>query len=183
MRMLLDRIEPDGLLVLTIPFGETEVTPVQRMYDRDDLDVLLEGWVIDTIDGGGAGRAGMGRCRRDPGHLPRRPIHPSHARSRSSPPTRMSDPCRIAIDLQPIQGYSSRGRGIGRYVLEQTKALVATYPDRVHSLLVNPHRGLSSEVEVFLGYRPRSCAHRPEAPVVDGCRRTPTTSRRRSSST
>ncbi|MCL1597749.1 MAG: methyltransferase domain-containing protein [Actinomycetia bacterium] len=50
MRILLDRIEPDGLLVLTIPFGETEETPVQRMYDRDDLDALLEGWVIDTID-------------------------------------------------------------------------------------------------------------------------------------
>ena len=50
MQILLDRIEPDGLLVLTIPFGETEVTPVQRMYDRGDLDVLLEGWVIDTID-------------------------------------------------------------------------------------------------------------------------------------
>ena len=49
MRMLLDRIEPDGLLAMTIPFGETEVTPVQRMYDRDDLDALLEGWVIDTI--------------------------------------------------------------------------------------------------------------------------------------
>ncbi len=50
MRMLLDRIEPDGLLVMTIPFGETEITPVQRMYDRDDLDALLEGWIIDTID-------------------------------------------------------------------------------------------------------------------------------------
>jgi hypothetical protein len=50
MRMLLDRIEPDGLLVLTIPFGETEETPVQRMYDRNDLDALLEGWVIDTIE-------------------------------------------------------------------------------------------------------------------------------------
>lgn len=50
MQILLDRIEPDGLLVLTIPFGETEVTPVQRMYDRHDLDALLQGWVIDTID-------------------------------------------------------------------------------------------------------------------------------------
>lgn len=50
MRILRDRIEPDGLLVMTIPFGETEETPVQRMYDRDDLDKLLEGWVIDTID-------------------------------------------------------------------------------------------------------------------------------------
>jgi hypothetical protein len=50
MQILLDRIEPDGLLVLTIPFGETEVTPVQRMYERHDLDALLEGWVIDTID-------------------------------------------------------------------------------------------------------------------------------------
>ena len=79
----------------------------------------------------------------------------------------MSDARRIAIDLQPIQGYSSRGRGIGRYVLEQTKALVTTYPDRVHSLLVNPHRGLSSEVAGFLGTG-LVRAHTPEAPVVDG---------------
>jgi SAM-dependent methyltransferase len=50
MRLLLDRIEPDGLLVLTIPFGETEVTPVQRMYDQNNLNALLEGWVIDTIE-------------------------------------------------------------------------------------------------------------------------------------
>ena len=79
----------------------------------------------------------------------------------------MSDARRIAIDLQPIQGYSSRGRGIGRYVLEQTKALVATYPDRIHSLLVNPHRGLSSEVSGFLGTG-LVRAHTPEAPVVEG---------------
>ena len=62
----------------------------------------------------------------------------------------MSDPRRIAIDLQPIQGYSSRGRGIGRYILEQVKAIVARHPDRVHSLLVNPNRGLPGEIEAFL---------------------------------
>lgn len=49
MRMLLDRSKPGGLLVMTIPFGETEVTPVQRMYDRDDIEELLEGWAIDTF--------------------------------------------------------------------------------------------------------------------------------------
>ena len=49
MRILRDMVEPDGLLVMTIPFGMTEITPVQRMYDRDDLDDLLAGWVIDTI--------------------------------------------------------------------------------------------------------------------------------------
>ena len=79
----------------------------------------------------------------------------------------MSDARRIAIDLQPIQGYSSRGRGIGRYIVEQVKAIVAAYPDRVHSLLVNPHRGLSTEVEAFLGTG-LVRAHTPEAPIVDG---------------
>jgi glycosyltransferase involved in cell wall biosynthesis len=79
----------------------------------------------------------------------------------------MSDARRIAIDLQPIQGYSSRGRGIGRYILEQVKAIVAAYPDRVHSLLVNPHRGLSSEIEAFLGTG-LVRAHTPEPPIADG---------------
>jgi len=79
----------------------------------------------------------------------------------------MSDPRRIAIDLQPIQGYSSRGRGIGRYILEQVKAIVAHHPDRVHSLLVNPNRGLPAEIEAFLDTG-LVRAHRPAAPIVDG---------------
>jgi len=79
----------------------------------------------------------------------------------------MSDQRRIAIDLQPLQGYSSRGRGIGRYVLEQVKAIVASHPDRVHSLLVNSHRGIPPDVEAFLDtglVRP----HTGEIPIVDG---------------
>lgn len=79
----------------------------------------------------------------------------------------MSDSRRIAIDLQPIQGYSSRGRGIGRYILEQVKAIVTHHPDRVHSLLVNPHRGIPAEIETFLGTG-LVRAHTPEAPVVAG---------------
>ncbi len=49
MQLLLKMIKPSGLLVMTIPFGETDVTPVQRMYDRDDIDELLDGWAIDTF--------------------------------------------------------------------------------------------------------------------------------------
>ena len=92
----------------------------------------------------------------------------------------MSDRRRIAIDLQPIQGYSSRGRGIGRYIVEQVKAIVANHPDRVHSLLVNPHRGIPAEIETFLG--PASFVHTlPRHRSSTGHPRTPITSRRRSS--
>ncbi|MEA3511803.1 MAG: glycosyltransferase [Actinomycetota bacterium] len=79
----------------------------------------------------------------------------------------MSDRRRIAIDLQPLQGHSSRGRGIGRYIFEQVKAIVATHPDRIHSLLVNPHRGLPSEIEAFVGTG-LVRAHTPDGPIVDG---------------
>jgi len=50
MQLLLDKTKPTGVLVMTIPFGETDVTPVQRMYDRDDIDELLSGWAIDTFE-------------------------------------------------------------------------------------------------------------------------------------
>ncbi len=50
MQLLLDKTKPTGVLVMTIPFGETDVTPVQRMYDRDDIDELLKGWTIDTFE-------------------------------------------------------------------------------------------------------------------------------------
>ena len=79
----------------------------------------------------------------------------------------MSDHRRIAIDLQPIQGYSSRGRGIGRYIFEQVKAMVDGHPDRIHSLLINPHRGIPAEIEAFLGTG-LVRAHTTEAPIVDG---------------
>jgi len=50
MQLLLDKTKPTGVLVMTIPFGETNVTPVQRMYDRADIDELLKGWTIDTFE-------------------------------------------------------------------------------------------------------------------------------------
>jgi len=49
MRLLLDRIKPNGSLVMTIPYGQTDITPVQRMYTREDIEALLDGWVIDTF--------------------------------------------------------------------------------------------------------------------------------------
>ncbi len=49
MKSLLERVAPKGLLVMTIPYGETDETPVQRMYTRDDIDRLLTGWTIDTF--------------------------------------------------------------------------------------------------------------------------------------
>jgi len=49
MQILLKLANPEGVLVMTIPYGETDVTSVQRMYTRDDIDELLDGWVIDTF--------------------------------------------------------------------------------------------------------------------------------------
>lgn len=79
----------------------------------------------------------------------------------------MSDHRSIAIDLQPLQGYSSRRRGIGRYVLELVAAMVEDHSDRIHSLLINPQRGIPPEIERFLGTG-LVRAHSPQAPIVDG---------------
>lgn len=79
----------------------------------------------------------------------------------------MPDHRSIAIDLQPLQGYSSRRRGIGRYVLELVTAMVEDHAGRIHSLLVNPHRGIPPELERFLGTG-LVRAHSPQAPIVDG---------------
>lgn len=49
MQALLNRVTPDGVLVMTIPYGATSVTPIQRTYTRQDIDVLLKGWVVDTF--------------------------------------------------------------------------------------------------------------------------------------
>ncbi|MGO9898388.1 MAG: methyltransferase domain-containing protein [Solirubrobacteraceae bacterium] len=43
MRALL---APDGLLVLTTPFGARELTVLERVYDEDSLSELLSGWRI-----------------------------------------------------------------------------------------------------------------------------------------
>ncbi len=79
----------------------------------------------------------------------------------------MPDRRSIAIDLQPLQGYSSRRRGIGRYVLELVTAIVENHPEHIHSLLVNPRRGIPPEIERFL---PTGLvrAHSHDAPILDG---------------
>ena len=41
-------LRPGGTFVLTVPFGNWEVTPTQRIYDDAHLDVLLDGW--DVLD-------------------------------------------------------------------------------------------------------------------------------------
>jgi len=79
----------------------------------------------------------------------------------------MPDHRRIAIDLQPLQGYSSRRRGIGRYILELVTAIVENHRDSIHSLLINPRRGVPPEIERFLDTGlVRAHSHQP--PVVDG---------------
>ncbi|MCZ7533582.1 MAG: glycosyltransferase [Acidimicrobiia bacterium] len=73
----------------------------------------------------------------------------------------------VAIDLQPVQGFSSRHRGIGRYVLELATAMVENQRDHVHSLLIHPRRGFPPELERFIGTGLLR-AHTPEPPVIDG---------------
>lgn len=46
LRDLRSRLRPGGLLVLTVPYGPASVDEFQRVYDRDGLDDLLEGWDI-----------------------------------------------------------------------------------------------------------------------------------------
>ena len=62
-----------------------------------------------------------------------------------------------------MQGFSSRHRGIGRYVLELATAMVEHHPERVHSLLVHPRRGIPPELERFVGTGLLR-AHSPDAP-------------------
>jgi 2-polyprenyl-3-methyl-5-hydroxy-6-metoxy-1,4-benzoquinol methylase len=40
-------LRPDGLLVLTVPFGMGQIAEHQRTYDPDSLDKLLDGWTVD----------------------------------------------------------------------------------------------------------------------------------------
>ena len=46
----LDRVRgllsPDGLLVLTVPYGTRAVTELERIYDEESLSELLGGWEI-----------------------------------------------------------------------------------------------------------------------------------------
>jgi SAM-dependent methyltransferase len=44
---LRELLRPEGLLVLTVPYGRAEVDSLQRRYDRAGLDALLEGWTVE----------------------------------------------------------------------------------------------------------------------------------------
>ena len=49
LEALLGLVRPDGLLVLTVPFGErASVDDFQRVYDEGGLAELLRGWTITT---------------------------------------------------------------------------------------------------------------------------------------
>ncbi len=39
-------LRPDGFLVLTVPYGPAETNDLERIYDRERLLALLEGWTI-----------------------------------------------------------------------------------------------------------------------------------------
>ena len=47
-----DLLGPDGRLVLTVPYGPAEVTDVERIYDRDGILRLLDGWMIHHVSVG-----------------------------------------------------------------------------------------------------------------------------------
>jgi SAM-dependent methyltransferase len=42
-----DLLRPEGLLVLTVPFGEARTEETRRVYDEDGLGLLLEGWSVE----------------------------------------------------------------------------------------------------------------------------------------
>ncbi len=42
-------LAPDGLLVLTAPYGRASVDELQRVYDPAGLERLLEGWTLDDL--------------------------------------------------------------------------------------------------------------------------------------
>jgi len=42
-------LAPDGLLVLTAPYGPASVDELQRVYDASGLERLLEGWTLDDL--------------------------------------------------------------------------------------------------------------------------------------
>jgi hypothetical protein len=55
---------------------------------------------------------------------------------------------RIAVDIQAIQSWSSKGRGIGRYIVDFVDALIKR-EDVDLVLLTNPKRPMTSEVLDF----------------------------------
>jgi len=65
---------------------------------------------------------------------------------------------RVAIDVQAIQGWSSRGRGIGRYIVDFVDALIER-DDLDLTLLTNPRRPMTAEVlEMAMRARVKSIA-------------------------
>ncbi len=46
---LRELMNDDGLLVLTTPYGPAETTDLERIYDLERLQRLLEGWSIGTV--------------------------------------------------------------------------------------------------------------------------------------
>ncbi len=50
MRLLKDVLKPNGLLVLTTPYGPAAVNELERIYDLDRLQHLLDGWTIGHVN-------------------------------------------------------------------------------------------------------------------------------------
>lgn len=46
IRRVRDLVRPGGLLVLTTPYGDAATTELERTYTPEQLDALLEGWVV-----------------------------------------------------------------------------------------------------------------------------------------
>jgi SAM-dependent methyltransferase len=40
-------LKPDGVIVLTVPYGEAGIDELERTYDRTSLDALVDGWRIE----------------------------------------------------------------------------------------------------------------------------------------
>ncbi len=40
-------LKPSGRLVLTVPYGQASISEVERTYDENTLNALVEGWIIE----------------------------------------------------------------------------------------------------------------------------------------
>jgi hypothetical protein len=49
MKIVAELTAPEGRLILTVPYGPAEVTDLERIYDRDGLLRLLDGWTISNV--------------------------------------------------------------------------------------------------------------------------------------
>lgn len=50
VQALKDILKPDGVLVLTTPYGPADQNELERTYDLDRLRLLLDGWTIDRVN-------------------------------------------------------------------------------------------------------------------------------------